>query len=81
MPLPEKAIDYIDAALMALKPKGVIHYYTHVHASKDEDPMEKAAKEVNEKLKLNYEILETRIVREVGPRWLQIVLDLLVSKN
>lgn len=81
MPLPEKAIDYLDAALMALKPKGVIHYYTHVHASKDENPIEKAEREVKEKLKLNYELLEARIVREVGPRWSQLVLDLLVSQS
>ncbi|MCP8309522.1 MAG: class I SAM-dependent methyltransferase family protein [archaeon] len=81
MPLPEKAMDYLDAALMALKPKGVIHYYTHVHASKDEDPIEKAVREVKEKLKLNYSLLEARIVREVGPRWNQLVLDLLISKS
>ncbi|MGQ9468628.1 MAG: class I SAM-dependent methyltransferase [Nitrososphaerales archaeon] len=81
MPLPEKAIDYIDAALIALKPKGVIHYYTHVHASKDEDPVEKAVREVNERWKLNYELLEARIVREVGPRWHQVVLDLLINKE
>jgi tRNA (guanine37-N1)-methyltransferase len=81
MPLPEKAVDYLDAALMALKPKGVIHYYTHVHASKDEDPIEKAKGEIKEKLKSNYELLEARIVREVGPRWNQLVLDLLVSQD
>ena len=81
MPLPEKAIDYIDAALMALKPKGVIHYYTHVHASKDEDPIEKAVREVNGRLKTNYTILESKIVREVGPRWHQLVLDLLINKE
>ncbi|MEM3383760.1 MAG: class I SAM-dependent methyltransferase family protein [Nitrososphaerales archaeon] len=81
MPLPEKAIDYIDAALLALKSKGVIHYYTHVHASKDEDPIEKAASEIDKKLKLNYKILDARIVREVGPRWNQVVLDLLINKN
>ncbi len=81
MPLPEKAIDYFDVALLALKPKGVIHYYTHVHASKDEDPIEKAVKEVEERLRLNYEILEARIVRDVGPRWHQLVLDLLVNRE
>jgi tRNA (guanine37-N1)-methyltransferase len=81
MPLPEKAMDYIDTALLALKPKGVIHYYTHVHASTDEDPIEKAAREIDERLKLKYEILEARIVREVGPRWSQLVLDLLINKD
>ncbi len=81
MPLPEKAIDYLDVALIALKPVGVIHYYTHVHASKQENPIEKAMAEVKEKLKLNYELLKARIVREVGPRWNQLVLDLLISQS
>ncbi|MGB9660173.1 MAG: class I SAM-dependent methyltransferase [Nitrososphaerales archaeon] len=81
MPLPEKAIDYFDVALLALKPRGVIHYYTHVHTSKNEDPIKKAVKEVEERLRLNYEILEARIVRDVGPRWHQLVLDLLVSRE
>lgn len=81
MPLPEKAIDYIDAALLALKSKGIIHYYTHVHASKDEDPVEKAKREIDNRLKLNYKILGARIVREVGPRWSQVVLDLLINKD
>ncbi|MEM3437111.1 MAG: class I SAM-dependent methyltransferase family protein [Nitrososphaerales archaeon] len=81
MPLPEKAIDYIDSALLALKPKGIIHYYAHIHASKDEDPIEKAASEIDKRLKLNYKILDARIVREVGPRWNQVVLDLLINKN
>jgi tRNA (guanine37-N1)-methyltransferase len=81
MPLPEKAIDYIDAALSALKSKGIIHYYTHVHAFKDEDLVEKAKSEVNKRLKLNYKILKARIVREVGPRWYQLVLDLLIDRE
>ncbi|MGQ9719672.1 MAG: class I SAM-dependent methyltransferase [Nitrososphaerales archaeon] len=80
MPLPEKAIDYIDAAIMALKPKGIIHYYTHIHASKGEDPVEQAKKELEKKLKVPYTILESRTVREVGPRWHQLVFDLLVSQ-
>ncbi|NWG10017.1 MAG: class I SAM-dependent methyltransferase family protein [Nitrososphaerales archaeon] len=80
MPLPEKAIDYIDVAIKALKPRGIIHYYTHTHASKGEDPIEKAKKELEKKLDVPYTILESRTVREVGPRWHQLVLDLLVSQ-
>jgi len=82
MPLPEKAIEYIDVALETLKPKGgVIHYYTHIHTSKDGDPIKEAIKEVEAKLKIPYKIVESKIVREVGPRWNQLVLDLLIGSK
>ena len=79
MPLPEKAIEYMDIAISALKPKGgIIHYYTHIHAPKGEDPIKEAEKEVKSSLKVPYKISETRVVREVGPRWNQLVLDLVI---
>ncbi|MCP8311555.1 MAG: class I SAM-dependent methyltransferase family protein [Candidatus Methylarchaceae archaeon HK02M1] len=80
MPLPEKAIDYIDVAIEALKLEGgVIHYYTHAHASKGEDPIKGAVKELEASLKVPHKILESRVVREVGPRWNQVVLDIQVG--
>ena len=42
MPLPEKAYEYLDYALLALKSTGGwIHYYDFEHASKKENPVEK----------------------------------------
>lgn len=39
MPLPEKTLEYLDHAVMALKPgEGWIHYYDFVRASRDESP-------------------------------------------
>jgi len=83
MPLPEKAYEYLDCALMALKPQGgIIHYYDFEHAEKGENPIEKIVRKVSSKLlilNVEFEILFSRIVRSVGPRWYQVVLDMLVK--
>ncbi len=85
MPLPEKAYEYLDYALMALKPEGgIIHYYDFEHANKDEKPIEKVINKVSNKLSsLNaeFEVFNSRIVRSVGPRWYQIVLDIFAKPD
>jgi len=81
MPLPERAYDYIEAANVALKPEGGwIHYYDFTHAKKEEDPKEKTAKRVSKRLEvlgLKFELRFSRVVRDVGPNWYQIALDIL----
>jgi len=85
MPLPEKAYEYLDYALMALKPKGgVIHYYDFEHARKSEKPIEKVIEKVSMKLSslnVDFKMLFARIVRTVGPRWYQVVLDILITRK
>lgn len=85
MPLPEKAYEYLDQALIALKPSGgYIHYYAFEHATKDESPVEKAKARVSEKLRklrTGFDILFGRIVRATGPNWYQIVIDIQVTSN
>lgn len=79
MPLPEKAYEYLDFAITALKPQGGwIHYYDFEHARKDENPIEKAKAKVSEKLSLmgvNFAVPYSRLVRDTGPRWQQVALD------
>ncbi|MGQ9565383.1 MAG: class I SAM-dependent methyltransferase [Candidatus Bathyarchaeales archaeon] len=79
MPLPDKAYEYLDVAVDALKPEGGwVHYYDFVHAKKDEDPVVKAKVKVSEKLSqmaVAYTIPFGRVVRDTGPWWQQIVLD------
>lgn len=83
MPLPEKAYEYLDYALMALKPSGgIIHYYDFEHADRNEDPIAKVAEKVLKKLSsigVNSNITFARVVRTVGPRWYQVVLDILIT--
>jgi tRNA (guanine37-N1)-methyltransferase len=83
MPLPELAYKYLEFALLALKPKGGwIHYYDFEHAKKNEDPIEKITSKTSQKLsKLcsNFQVTFGRVVRTIGPRWYQLVLDIHVK--
>jgi tRNA (guanine37-N1)-methyltransferase len=83
MPLPERAYEYLDSALLALKPEGGwIHYYAFEHAKKAENPIEKVEAKVSEKLHslgVNFQAEFGRIVRPIGPRWYQVVLDIHVN--
>jgi tRNA (guanine37-N1)-methyltransferase len=80
MPLPEKALEYIPFALLALKKRGGwIHYYGFEHAGKNEDPVEKAKSKVSkrlQKLGAAFVVSLGRVVRATGPNWYQIVLDI-----
>ena len=83
MPLPEKALEYLPYALMALKSSGGwVHYYDFEHATKNENPLEKTKQKVSERLDglgVNYDISLSRIIRSTGPNWYQTVLDLHVK--
>jgi len=85
MPLPEKAYEYLDYAIMALKPNGGwIHYYDLEHASKGENPMEKVRVKISKKLqKLGVDFIVSfgRVVRPTGPNWHQVVLDVRLSRK
>ena len=83
MPLPERAYEYLDYACLALKPTGGwIHFYGFEYANKNEDPVEKAEMKVSEKmcrLCREFQAEFGRIVRPIGPRWYQVVLDIHVK--
>jgi tRNA (guanine37-N1)-methyltransferase len=81
MPLPDKALEYLPSALSALKKTGgLIHYYDFEHARKDEDVCAKVRSRVLERLRnYDFEIPLSRIVRETGPNWYQVVLDIKIN--
>lgn len=83
MPLPERAYEYLDCAVLALKSGGGwIHYYDFEHAGGDENPVEKIESKVCRKLQeldVNFEVPFGQIVRGVGPNWFQIALDIAVK--
>jgi len=83
MPLPERAYEYLDYAMLGLKPAGGwIHYYGFEYANKNEDPVEKAEMKVSEKMRRlckEFQVEFGRIVRPIGPRWYQVVLDIHVK--
>ncbi|MBC7131236.1 50S ribosomal protein L11 methyltransferase, partial [Candidatus Bathyarchaeota archaeon] len=81
MNLPEKAIEFVDAACKALKPEGgIIHFYSFATAS---TPMEKVKAQFERKIedcgRKVEKILFSRLVRETAPYERQIVLDAKIS--
>jgi tRNA G37 N-methylase Trm5 len=77
MNLPEKAIEFVDAACNALKPEGgTIHFYVFVSASNSLEAtrtyLEEAVKKRGRKV---VEVLSSRMVRETAPHEWQAVLD------
>jgi tRNA (guanine37-N1)-methyltransferase len=85
IPLPEKAYEYLDSALLALKPTGGwIHYYDFEHAKKGENPIEKIELKVSKELQMlgvDFQVVFRRVVRTTGPNWYQVVLDIQVKKS
>jgi len=75
MVLPESAFEYLeDAALKASG--GWIHYYSHTHALNKEGAIINSEKDLLERLQGRGKIKFTKVVREVGPKWFQVVTDI-----
>jgi len=77
MNLPERAIEFVDAACTAVKPEGgVIHFYRFVKGYSSMGEVEQEFTEVVERLGRRVEkILFSRFVRETAPHEWQAVLD------
>ncbi|RLF12422.1 MAG: hypothetical protein DRJ98_00565 [Thermoprotei archaeon] len=74
---PSQALDFLDAACLALKPEGgVIHVYTFAHAFEDiEDYLARKIRDAGRRV---YGILHRGFVRQVAPREWQVVIDVKV---
>jgi len=85
MPLPERAYEYLDFAVLALGlTGGWIHYYDFEHAGKGEKLVEKVKTKVAGKLEnlgVKFETPFGRVVRPTGPNWYQVVLDVKIFQN
>jgi len=82
MPLPEKAKEFVDFAVMALKQRGMIHYFAHINANSKKLALNNATTDVKHAFtNHDYRIVSTRVVREVGPRLYQIVSDIIVTNK
>ena len=77
MPLPEKARDFVDSAVSSLaKSKGIVHYFSHVGADNKKNAIQRGIVDTSESFSnYNHMIRNIRVVREVGPRFYQIVSD------
>lgn len=84
MPLPEVSYEYFEDAVFALKKRGVVHVYDFVTAGNKEEAISEAKARYlkkSEHLGLRSEVVGSRIVRSVGPRYYQAVIDLFVEKT
>ena len=81
MLLPERSDEFLDTAISSLKKNGVIHYYSHIHAEKKQDAPKLSEDHFLNINKIQANILDSRVVRPVGPRFYQTVVDIKIQRN
>ena len=80
MLLPERSDEFLDSAIFATKSQGIIHYYSHIHADNKADAPKLSEQHYIEVTPVESEILNSKIVRAVGPRYYQTVVDVKIKK-
>ena len=80
MLLPERSDEFLDSAIKTTKDGGIIHYYSHIHADKKSDAGKLSENHYLEVTPVKSEILTSKIVRPVGPRYYQTVVDVKIFK-
>lgn len=80
MLLPERSDEFLRNAIRAAKKNAIIHYYCHTHAEKKGLVASLAPQHFLEVVNVKSEILGAKIVRPVGPRFYQAVVDAKISK-
>jgi tRNA (guanine37-N1)-methyltransferase len=81
MLLPERSDEFLDTAISSLKKNGVIHYYSHIHAEKKQDAPKLSEEHFLNINKIQAKIMTSRVVRPIGPRFYQTVVDVKIQKN
>ena len=80
MLLPERSDEFLESAIGATKDGGIIHYYSHIHADKKSDAGRLSEEHYTQVTPVRSEILHSKIVRPVGPRYYQTVVDVKIFK-
>ncbi|MDX1595315.1 MAG: class I SAM-dependent methyltransferase family protein [Nitrosopumilaceae archaeon] len=80
MLLPERSDEFLESAISATKNNGIIHYYSHIHADKKSQAGKQSEEHFLSITPVQSEILGSKIVRAVGPRYYQTVVDVRISK-
>lgn len=80
MLLPERSDEFLESAILATKNGGTIHYYSHIHADKKQDAPKLSEEHYLKVANVESEILGSKIVRAVGPRYYQTVVDVKITK-
>ncbi|MBN4046320.1 class I SAM-dependent methyltransferase family protein, partial [Nitrosarchaeum koreense] len=77
---PERSDEFLESAISTTKDNGIIHYYSHIHADKKLDAGKLSEEHYLSVTPVKSEILSSKIVRPVGPRYYQTVVDIKISK-
>ncbi|MBT8173734.1 MAG: class I SAM-dependent methyltransferase family protein [Nitrosopumilus sp.] len=80
MLLPERSDEFLKSAISATKSEGIIHYYSHIHADKKSEAGKLSEEHYLQVSPVKSEILNSKIVRAVGPRYYQTVVDVKIFK-
>ncbi len=80
MLLPERSDEFLEYAIKTTKNEGIIHYYSHIHADKKSDAGKLSEEHYLQVTPVKSEILGSKIVRPVGPRYYQTVVDVKIFK-
>ena len=80
MLLPERSDEFLADAVGATADGGTIHYYAHVHADKKPDAPAEAERRFRAASPARAEVTCSKVVRAIGPRYYQAVVDAVISK-
>ena len=80
MLLPERSDEFLNSAILATKSNGIIHYYSHIHADEKSQAAKLSEKHYLDTTPIKSKILDSKIVRAVGPRYYQTVVDVRITK-
>ncbi len=80
MLLPERSDEFLESAIDTTRDGGIIHYYSHIHADKKTEAGKLSEEHYLKVTPVKSEILCSKIVRPVGPRYYQTVVDVKISK-
>ena len=80
MLLPERSDEFLESAINTTKNEGIIHYYSHIHADKKSEAGKLSEEHYLQVTPVQSEILYSKIVRAVGPRYYQTVVDVKIFK-
>jgi tRNA (guanine37-N1)-methyltransferase len=80
MLLPERSDEFLESAINTTKDGGIIHYYSHIHVDKKIDAGKLSEEHYLKVTPVKSEIINSKIVRAVGPRFYQTVVDIKISK-
>jgi len=80
MLLPERSDEFLQSAIDATKSGGIIHYYSHISAESKNLAGKLSEKHYLGITPVESEILHSKIVRPVGPRYYQTVVDVKIKK-